>query len=85
VTSPCRHVSAISLFVEDLRAAKAFYQELFDFSVIFEDESSVALRTATFLDPAGHRWELAQRVAPVQERRLAAGSSKRFTLESMIT
>lgn len=37
-------ISAISLFVEDLRAARAFYLEVFGAPVLFEDENSVALK-----------------------------------------
>jgi len=44
MTSSLQHVSALSLFVEDLQAAKTFYQEVFGVSVIFEDASSVAVR-----------------------------------------
>ena len=33
-------VSAITLFVEDLDAAKHFYRNIFDLPVIFEDEAS---------------------------------------------
>ena len=89
MTPPLRHLSAISLFVENLQAAKAFYQQVFGVEVIFEDESSVAvgfdavcaqlrergvalltgprdrpwgMRTATFVDPAGHSWEIGQRI-----------------------
>lgn len=129
MTSPLRHLSAISLFVENLQATKAFYREVFGVEVIVEDESSVAvgfenvivnllriesarelvepglvaeresgsrvqlsiwvedvdavcaqlrergvalltgprdrpwgLRTATFVDPAGHSWEIGQRI-----------------------
>ena len=126
-----KHISAMSLFVEDLQVARTFYQEVFGVSVLFEDESSVALRfenvivnllrvenaqeivepgavatrdsgsrfqisiwvedvdavcmelqkrgvklltgprdrpwgmrTANFVDPAGHSWEVGQRVVP---------------------
>ena len=38
------HISAMSLFVEDLQAAKTFYQGVFGVKVIFEDESSVSVR-----------------------------------------
>ena len=122
-------VSAMSLFVEDVSAAKQFYRDVFDVPVVFEDEVSAALkfnnliinllqtsaasglvapaavataeggsrfqlsvwvddvdavcadltqrgvrlltgpedkpwgmRTATFTDPAGHSWEMAQPV-----------------------
>ncbi len=44
MTSSLKHISAMSLFVEDLQAAKTFYQEVFGVTVIFEDESSVAVR-----------------------------------------
>jgi lactoylglutathione lyase len=38
------HISAVSLFVEDLQAAKAFYVDVFGVPVVYEDESSVAVR-----------------------------------------
>jgi catechol 2,3-dioxygenase-like lactoylglutathione lyase family enzyme len=130
---PLAHVSAISLFVEDLEAAKAFYRKVFAADVVFEDESSVCvrfdhlvlnlllvgaaqelveplavagrdagprfqlsiwvddvdavctvlknrgvelvngpcdrewgMRTASFVDPAGHSWEVAQKLSPSQ-------------------
>ena len=44
MTDSLKQITAISLFVEDLNAAKAFYQEVFDVPVIFEDESAVAFR-----------------------------------------
>jgi len=129
-----RKVSAISLFVEDLGAAKSFYRDVFGADVVFEDDSSVCvklhrlflnlllvsaaqeqvepaavadrdagsrfqlsvwvddvdavcallrqrgvelltgpadrewgLRTATFVDPAGHSWEVAQELPRSQE------------------
>jgi len=34
------NISAMSLFVEDLHAAKTFYQQVFGVPVTFEDESS---------------------------------------------
>jgi catechol 2,3-dioxygenase-like lactoylglutathione lyase family enzyme len=39
-----RKVSAISLFVDDLLAAKSFYRDIFDVPVVFEDESSVCVK-----------------------------------------
>jgi catechol 2,3-dioxygenase-like lactoylglutathione lyase family enzyme len=131
MTSSLKHINAISLFVEDLQAAKTFYLEVFSVAIIYEDEASVALRfdniiinllrvqnaqeivdpgavatrdsgsrfqlsiwvpdvdavclelrkrgvelltgprdrpwdmrTANFVDPAGHSWEIGQRVVP---------------------
>ena len=37
------HVSAISLFVEDINAAKSFYRDVFGVDVVFEDENSVCV------------------------------------------
>jgi len=37
-------VGAITMFVEDEQRAKAFYQEAFDVSPIFEDENSVVFK-----------------------------------------
>lgn len=36
-----RGISAVSLFVDDLDAAKQFYREVFDLPVTFEDDDSV--------------------------------------------
>lgn len=133
MTSPLQHISAISLFVDDLTAARQFYRNVFGAEAVFEDEVSTALRfdnlvvnllqigsaaeiiepdmpgarnagprfqlsvwvddvdavcahlrahgvaplagpkdrpwgmrTANFLDPAGHSWEVAQRIAATQ-------------------
>jgi catechol 2,3-dioxygenase-like lactoylglutathione lyase family enzyme len=131
MTFSLKNINAMSLFVEDLQAAKTFYLEVFGVEVLFEDEASVALgfeniiinllcvqnareivdpgavatrdsgsrfqlsiwvpdvdavclelqkrgvellagprdrpwgmRTANFVDPAGHSWEIGQRVVP---------------------
>ena len=129
MTSTLHHISAISLFVEDLAATKAFYRDVFGAEPVFEDEVSAAfgfdnliinllhvdsageiiepdapgarnagsrfqlsiwiadvdavcarlrergvtllagpkdrpwgMRTANFVDPAGHSWEVAQKI-----------------------
>ena len=124
-----RSISAISLFVEDVPAAKAFYEDVFGVETVFEDDTSACvrfdglfvnllsssaaeeqvevvagrdagsrfqlsiwvddvdavcsaleergvtllsgpvdrewgMRTATFADPAGHSWEVAQELPP---------------------
>jgi catechol 2,3-dioxygenase-like lactoylglutathione lyase family enzyme len=130
MTPLLQKIGAISLFVEDLKAARAFYTEVFGVPVLFEDDASVAvkfdnlivnllktdaapeiiapgtvapreagsrfqlsvfvddvdavctelgrrgvtvltgpidrpwgMRTANFVDPAGHSWEVAQKIA----------------------
>ncbi len=42
--APLSKISAISLFVEDTAAAKAFYTSTFGVSVVFEDATSVAVK-----------------------------------------
>lgn len=49
MTSSLRHLSAISLFVEDVAVAKRFYQNVFGAETIFEDEVSAALRFDNFI------------------------------------
>jgi len=39
-----KSVGAITLFVEDPQRSKSFYEGVFDASVIYEDESSAALK-----------------------------------------
>jgi catechol 2,3-dioxygenase-like lactoylglutathione lyase family enzyme len=39
-----RKISAISLFVDDLQAAKMFYRDVFGVPVVFEDASSVCVK-----------------------------------------
>lgn len=49
MTTSLNHISAMSLFVEDLQAAKNFYLEIFGVEVIFEDDSSVAVQFANVI------------------------------------
>jgi catechol 2,3-dioxygenase-like lactoylglutathione lyase family enzyme len=49
MTTSIGHLSAMSLFVEDLQAAKKFYLEIFGVKVIYEDESSVAVQFANVI------------------------------------
>ena len=74
-------VAAITLFVEDLEASKAFYARVFDLPVHFEDDNSAVFRFGDTLinllkvESAG---ELVD-PAPVAER--AAGVRCQYTLE----
>ena len=42
-------ITAITLFVEDVEEAKRFYTNVFDLSVVFEDESSAVFQFGTTL------------------------------------
>ena len=41
---PLDHISAISLFVEDLPAAKAFYVDVFDAPLVYEDANCTVFK-----------------------------------------
>lgn len=44
MSNPLHQISAISLFVEDVAAAKAFYLDVFGVPVVYEDAVSAALK-----------------------------------------
>jgi catechol 2,3-dioxygenase-like lactoylglutathione lyase family enzyme len=44
VTAALKSVGAITLFVDDPRRSQAFYEEVFDVPVIWEDEDSAAFK-----------------------------------------
>jgi lactoylglutathione lyase len=44
VSSPLKSVGAITLFVEDSRRSKGFYQDVFGLPVHFEDQNSVVFK-----------------------------------------
>jgi catechol 2,3-dioxygenase-like lactoylglutathione lyase family enzyme len=78
MTSSLQHVSALSLFVEDIQVAKAFYQEVFGVSAIFEDATSVAVRFGNLIVNLLQVNSAAEIVAPGSVAMADAGS--RFQL-----
>ena len=44
MSASLKSVGAITLFVEDSQRSKSFYRDVFDLSVIWEDEDSTAFR-----------------------------------------
>src|SRR3954447_8611386 len=77
-----RHVSAISLFVDDLETAKSFYREVFGVEVIFEDESSVVVQFGELLVNLLLSSAAAQQVEPAPVAGRQSGS--RFQLSIFI-
>jgi catechol 2,3-dioxygenase-like lactoylglutathione lyase family enzyme len=73
-----RKISAMSLFVEDLTAAKAFYQEVFGVPVVFEDEAAVVVQFENLLINILRVESAGEIVAPGPVGRRNAGS--RFQL-----
>jgi catechol 2,3-dioxygenase-like lactoylglutathione lyase family enzyme len=72
------NVSAISLFVEDVPAAKRFYQDVFDAPVVYEDDVSVAVTFGDLVINLLHSSQAPGLVAPAPVAPAAAGS--RFQL-----
>src|SRR5689334_20315633 len=77
-TESLSHVSAISLFVEDLAAAKTFYEDVFGVEVVFEDETSVCVRFDGLFVNLLQSSSAAQQVEPAPVAGREAGS--RFQL-----
>ena len=71
-------VSAMSLFVDDVPAAKQFYRDVFDVPVVFEDEVSAALKFDNLVVNLLHRSAASGLVAPAPVAPGEAGS--RFQL-----
>lgn len=76
-----KNVSVITLFVQDLPAAKSFYQDVFSLPVFFEDKNSAVFKFENLLvnllaDPAAH-----ELIEPATVASSEAGSRFQFTIE----
>ncbi|MYM94451.1 VOC family protein [Duganella vulcania] len=78
MTNPLNHISAISLFVEDVAAAKAFYVDVFGAPVVYEDAVSAALKFDTLIVNLLHTGSAPEIIAPGVVAPREAGS--RFQL-----
>jgi catechol 2,3-dioxygenase-like lactoylglutathione lyase family enzyme len=76
-----RGIAAVTLFVEDLAAARQFYAETFGLPVVFEDEHSAVFRfggtLVNLLDSAA----AVELVAPASVGDPQAGPRMQFTVE----
>ena len=73
-------ISAITLFVEDLAATKAFYQEVFGLPVLQEDEASAVFNFRTTLINLLKVEEAPELIDPAPIAPLEAGSRFQFTI-----
>lgn len=73
-------IAAISLFVEDLEAAKAFYQEVFGLPVLFEDEDSAVFRFGNTLVNLLRTTAARELIEPAAVAPRDAGSRMQFTI-----
>ena len=73
-------IAAITLFVEDLEAAKRFYREVFELPVTFEDDSSTVFRFGETLVNLLKTSEAPGLVEPATVATRDAGVRFQFTL-----
>lgn len=74
-------ISAITLFVEDLEAAKEFYGRAFDLPVVFEDSASAVFRFGDTLINLLKTTAADELIAPALVGRPGAGARMQLTLE----
>jgi len=80
VSESLKNVFAITLFVEDPQRSKAFYEKVFEVSVLFEDENSAAFKFDNTIinlleTPAAH-----ELIAPATVGGPDAGARAQFTI-----
>jgi catechol 2,3-dioxygenase-like lactoylglutathione lyase family enzyme len=80
VTTSLKNVGAITLFVEDAQRSKSFYQRVFGLSLIFEDESSAALRMDNVILNLLKETEAHELIEPAAVAHGGAGSRFQFTV-----
>ena len=74
-------ISAITLFVEDLAATRAFYREVFGLAVHFEDEASVVFNFGNTLINLLTVGEAPALIGPAPVAPPEAGSRFQFTID----
>jgi catechol 2,3-dioxygenase-like lactoylglutathione lyase family enzyme len=73
-------IGAITLFVEDVEAAKGFYQEVFGLPVVYEDENSAVFEFGGTVINLLRESEAPSLVAPATVAPREAGIRHQFTL-----
>src|SRR4051794_21206861 len=80
MTSWVNGISAITLFQEDLDAAKRFYQDVFELPIQFEDEDSAVFRFGGTLVNLLKVSEAAELIGPAAVAPRDSGSRLQLTL-----
>ena len=75
-----KKIGAITLFVEDLAAAKRFYLEVFDLPVYFDDENSAVFRFGDTLINLLDIGQADDLIEPAAVASRDAGSRMQFTI-----
>ncbi|HTC85996.1 MAG TPA: VOC family protein [Candidatus Acidoferrum sp.] len=74
-------ISAITLFAEDVAAARRFYSEVLGLPVVFEDNVSVVFRIGTTLINVLDVGQAPELIAPAAVASPEAGSRMQFTID----
>lgn len=74
-------IAAVTLFVEDLAAAREFYQRVFGLPQVFEDDNSVVFRFGETLVNLLETAAAPELIEPARVADLAAGSRFQLTLQ----
>ncbi len=74
-------ISAITLFVEDLAAAKQFYLDVFNLPVVFEDDDSVVFKFGNTLINLLKTTAASELIEPAAVASREAGSRFVFTID----
>ena len=74
-------IGAVTLFVEDLEAAKAFYQKVFAKNVFFEDDNSAVFKFGDTLINLLKITEADELIAPANVASRKAGARAVFTIQ----
>jgi catechol 2,3-dioxygenase-like lactoylglutathione lyase family enzyme len=81
MSSWAKGISNITLFVEDLPATKQFYQDVFGFSVHYEDADSAVFNFGNTLVNLLKVTEAPELIAPANVAQPDAGSRVQFTID----
>ena len=74
-------ISAVTLFVEDLGAARRFYQEVFGLPVAFEDDASTVFKFQNTLINLLKASEAPELIHPASVAHPATGARMQFTID----
>ncbi len=80
-TSWVKEIAAITLFVEDLPAAKGFYSQAFGLPVLFEDKDSCVFKFGNTLVNLLKATEAKELIEPAKVASRESGSRFVFTIE----
>ncbi len=75
-----KDIGAITLFVDDLGAAKQFYQHVFDLPVYYEDDNSAVFQFGAVLINLLDVAEAGSLIAPATAGAGGAGARSQFTI-----